>query len=256
MAIIDHVFLLLLAAGQPIHGAYSYRKFLARLRAGTRESRARLYRGIHVFEWSALAVLMTTWVLLERPFAALGFRGGFGTGFLVAAAIVVAMCVYLLVARRAVRRMSQAERQEQIDALGDLVHFLPQSKHDYRRFVGVSLTAGVVEEVVYRGFLFWYLLPVLPMWAVIVVSALLFALGHSYQGVGGMLRVFAIGVAAGVLYALAGSIWLLIVAHALLDILQGAAILELFRDAPGRRIRGTGDLANAGDSRLIGSGDS
>ena len=97
-----------------------------------------------------------------------------------------------------------------------------------RGFLGVSVTAGIVEEVIYRGFLFWYLLQFMPLWAAVAVSAVIFALGHSYQGVSGMLRVFVVGLFAGGLYALSDSIWLVMVGHALLDALQGAALLPLF----------------------------
>ena len=232
MAIIDHLYVLLLLVAQPVHGAHAHRKYVARVRAGTAESRAKLYRDIHVFEWTALTVLVVTWILLERPFSALGFRADFDAGFLMAAAILLAVCVYLLIAIRSVRRLSNEERDAQIEALGDLRHFVPQTQADYRHFVGISVTAGIVEETLYRGFLFWYLLQFVPLWAAIVVSSVIFALGHSYQGVGGMLRVFVVGVVAGVLYALSGSVWLVMIAHALFDILQGAVLVQLFQRAP------------------------
>lgn len=232
MTIVDHLFVLLLLVAQPVHGAYAHRKYIARVRAGTAESRAKLYRDIHVFEWTALTVLVVTWFLFERPLTALGFRVDFGAGFLMAAAIVVAICVYLLIAIRSVRRSSSEERDAQIEALGDLKHFVPQTQADYRRFIGVSVTAGIVEETLYRGFLFWYLLQFAPMWTAVIVSSVIFALGHSYQGIGGMLRVFVVGIVAGVLYALSGSIWLVMVAHALFDILQGWVLVELFQRPP------------------------
>ena len=73
------------------------------------------------------------------------------------------------------------------------------------------------------------------MWAVVGVSALVFGLGHSYQGFGGIVRVTLVGIVFGGYYLLTGSIWLPILAHALLDILQGATLLEYLKDGRGAR---------------------
>ena len=69
----------------------------------------------------------------------------------------------------------------------------------------------------------------MPIWAVIAVSSVAFGLGHSYQGASGVAKVTLIGLAFGILYVATGSIWLPILAHAILDILQGASIVEVLR---------------------------
>jgi membrane protease YdiL (CAAX protease family) len=125
--------------------------------------------------------------------------------------------------------MTQDEKDKQIESFGDLVYIMPRTARDFRHFVAVSITAGIVEEVVYRAFVFWYLAQILPIWAVIVVSSVAFGLAHSYQGIGGMVRVFLIGLAFGIFYVVTGSIWLPMLAHAILDIVQGASIKEVLR---------------------------
>ena len=109
--------------------------------------------------------------------------------------------------------LTQADQQEKArhkSSFGHVSKYLPHTSGELRSFVGVSVTAGVVEEIVYRGFVFWYLGQWMPLWAVVIVSSAAFGLGHSYQG------------------------WLPIIAHVLLDALQGAAILEILRDDDGR----------------------
>ena len=108
--------------------------------------------------------------------------------------------------------------------------FLPHTNRELRSFYGVSITAGIVEEIVYRGFVLWYLALVMPLWAAVVVSSVAFGLGHSYQGTSGVARVTAVGLAFGVFYVFTGSIWLPILAHAIVDVLQGAAISEVLRE--------------------------
>ena len=85
----------------------------------------------------------------------------------------------------------------------------------------------------FRGFVLWYLTLVMPVWGAILVSSIAFGLGHSYQGASGILRTGLAGIAFGVLFVISGSIWLPIVAHALLDWMQGRQIREIYRDVPG-----------------------
>ena len=121
----------------------------------------------------------------------------------------------------------RAEKAEQTEKLGSLVYILPRDRRDFRSFVGISFTAGIVEEFLYRGFAFWYLFHFMPVWAAIVVSSFAFGLGHSYQGAGGVVRVTLVGVAFGLFYLLTGSIWLTMLAHVILDVMQGLSCLEV-----------------------------
>jgi membrane protease YdiL (CAAX protease family) len=229
MHIVDYIFIFLLFVVQPIQGAISYRRYVAKVKAGKKSDPARLYLETLALEWAALAVLGTAWYLLGRPIADLGFVQPEGSGFWFGVIVLVVATGFMLYGWRRATAMTQQEKDKQIDSLGDLVFFLPRTARDYRHFVAVSITAGIVEEILYRGFVFWFLAPFMPIWAVIVVSSIAFGLAHSYQGVGGMARVTLIGLAFGVFYVLTGSIWLPMLAHAILDILQGASIIEVLR---------------------------
>ncbi len=229
MHFVDHIFVLLLFVVQPIHGAMSYRRYVAKVKAGEKSDPARLYLETLALEWAALAVLGSAWYLLGRPVADLGFVSPDGIGYWIGALVLAAFTGFMIYAWRRSLTMTQKEKDKQIEPLGDLVYFLPRTNRDFRHFVAVSITAGIVEEVLYRGFAFWYLAQFMPIWAVIAVSSIGFGLGHSYQGLGGMLRVTGIGLAFGIFYVATGSIWLPMLAHAILDVLQGASIIEVLR---------------------------
>ncbi len=97
---------------------------------------------------------------------------------------------------------------------------LPTTKKEKRLWNFVSLTAGITEEIIYRGFLifaFSYLFPNLSIGAVIFLASLLFGLAHTYQGASGVIRTMAIGVFFSLLYVSLGSILPLIVFHFLID---------------------------------------
>ena len=230
MQLVDHLFIILLFVVQPIHGAWAYRRYLEKIAAGEPEDRVKLYRQTAILEWVALAALAAAWWFYGRPASDLGMVAATETGFWVGCALLVLATVFLIYSWQRAKSATANDRAQQIETLGKLVHFLPQTDREYRTFFGLSITAGIVEEVIYRGFVFWYLAQLMPLWAVVGLSSIVFGLGHSYQGIAGVVRVTLIGLAFGAFYLLTGSIWLPIIAHAVLDILQGAAIVELLRD--------------------------
>ena len=221
---------------QPIHGLIAFRHFIARIESGMPADRVRLYQQTIILEWVALAVLLGAWLLQSRPVADLGFVMPGGRPFWLGVGLFVILVAYLVYAWRSAVRMDADEKARHRKSLGSLAHFLPQSEGDLRAFVAASITAGIVEEILYRGFVLWYLLQLLPTWAAILASGVAFGLGHSYQGLSGIARVTLVGLAMGVFYLYTGSIWLPIVAHIAVDILQGAMLVEILRrderDAP------------------------
>ncbi|MFQ5983023.1 MAG: CPBP family intramembrane glutamic endopeptidase [Woeseiaceae bacterium] len=229
MQLVDHIFILLLFVVQPVYGVFESRRYDARARAGEPVDRIRFYRQTALLEWVFLAVLLAAWFTFGRPIADLGFVTPGGPGFWSGAALLALVTGYLLFSWRSAKRASDTDKAKQAQSLGKVVQFIPHTIRELHNFVGVSITAGIVEEIVYRGFMLWYLAQFMPVWVAVAVSSVAFGLGHSYQGANGALRCGLVGLAFGIFYVVTGSIWLPIVAHALLDVLQGAAILEILR---------------------------
>lgn len=238
MHFVDHLVVMALAALIPWYAWRAQRALAARIRRGERPDRPRLYLHTSIEQWSVLAVLAVLWSLLGRPVTALGFVAPTGSGFWIGAGIASAVLVYLAFVWRKVKSMSAADKAKQVAAMGDLAALLPQNRRDLKAFTVLSFTAGIVEEIVFRGYLFWYFLPLLPAWAVVIVTGLLFGLGHIYQGSNNALRIAAIGIAIGALYLVTGSLWVPIVLHILADVMQGVTIVELHRGSKSRKASG------------------
>lgn len=221
--------MLVLFVIQPIHGARSFARYIREVEAGAPADRLKLYRQTFVGEWLGFIALAVIWFTLSRPLSGLGFVAPSGPGFWICAGLVLAGSIALTIGWRQSLRMTSEEKARHRADFGKLVHFLPNEDKHLPYFFWLSATAGIVEETVYRGFVFWYLAHVMPIWAVVVVSSVVFGAAHSYQGSGGALKVTAIGLAFGSLYVFSGSIWLPILAHFLFDALQGLSILEILR---------------------------
>ena len=229
MAIVDHIFIFLLFVVLPIHGTISFRRYIAGVNAGQAADQIKLYRQTIIMQWIALAALAVVWYLYGRPLANVGFTAPSGTGFWIGLGVVTLVIAYFLYAYRALKHGKDDKLLAQLESLGDLIHFLPHTKRDLNYFIAASVTAGIVEEIIYRGFVLWYLSFLMPLWAAVLLSSVIFGFGHSYQGVSGGIKTGLIGVAFALLYVGTGSIWLPIIAHILLDVIQGAIILEAIR---------------------------
>jgi uncharacterized protein len=101
---------------------------------------------------------------------------------------------------------------------------LPVSRQERAWWILLSITAGVCEEVLYRGFLLHYLCghlaggPAFGLMSAWLLSSLIFGLGHFYQGRLGMIQTTVAGMVFGMLAILSGNLALPILLHTLLDL--------------------------------------
>jgi uncharacterized protein len=106
---------------------------------------------------------------------------------------------------------------------GTLVRqLMPVTGREKGLFVALSVTAGVTEEVVFRGFVLYALLVAtasLPL--AVVLSSGVFGVVHAYQHPVGVLRAALLGALLAAPLIVEGSIYPAIAAHALIDVLSG-----------------------------------
>jgi membrane protease YdiL (CAAX protease family) len=95
-------------------------------------------------------------------------------------------------------------------------------------YVAAAIENGLVEEVVMVGYLFtrWEQID-WSKWKIIGISALIRGTYHLYQGFGGFLGNIVMGAVFGWVYWRTRRVWVLVIAHALIDIVAfvGYALL-------------------------------
>lgn len=229
MTLFDHLFVLIFAVIYPIVGFIGYRLFLEKVKAGMPANRARLYLETTCWQWALFALGAIVWGIADRDIAALGFAFEPNTRVLIGAALTAFGIVLLFVQVRQVARGSEAELQKTEKSFGELLIMMPADDRELARFNLLSITAGIVEETLWRGFLFWYLGQFMPLWAAAIISAVGFGLAHSYQGLANVPRVAIVGAVFSGLYLLTGSLWLPIILHTAVDLLQGRMVFEVLR---------------------------
>jgi hypothetical protein len=118
-----------------------------------------------------------------------------------------------------------ATRQARTDPLA------PRTTLDHRWFGALTITAGLCEEFLYRGFALWYFTALAGPVAGFALATLLFGLAHLYLGRMHVVRAAIIGAVFGLLVLGTGSLWLAIVLHVGMDLIGGAVGERAFRAA-------------------------
>lgn len=105
---------------------------------------------------------------------------------------------------------------------GTLVHLLPKTGRERVAFAGLSVTAGVCEELVFRGFLLAALLAASgSLTLALLVSSFAFGVVHAYQDPGGVARATLLGLLLAIPVVLTGSIAAPVLAHTAIDLIGG-----------------------------------
>lgn len=110
-----------------------------------------------------------------------------------------------------------------------LAQLIPRSTGEKVSFAAVSITAGVAEELVFRGFLIPALAVVTgSVWPAAIVSSAVFGLLHTYQGLIGSARAAVMGVGLATPYLVSGSLLPSMAAHAIFNIVAGVWLADWF----------------------------
>jgi membrane protease YdiL (CAAX protease family) len=114
---------------------------------------------------------------------------------------------------------------------------VPNNSAERAAWIAISLTAGICEEILFRGFLIRFLYEsasALPIAAALAVSCLCFGLAHVYLGPKGALNAAIGGFSYGCLFLLSGSLIPSILLHALVDLQMPYVMRPISRQAAAR----------------------
>lgn len=223
---LDHVLVAALAVVLPTLGWMSIRKIRAAIANGIPyTARVRDYRNNMLILWSVTGVMLAIWFAAGRDAATLGLGIPKGT----VAGQVMAVALFALIVAYSVGLLRKVQRSAEtadliIRATREFSFAMPHTRRDLRWFYGLSATAGITEELLYRGFLLAYLSVFFPAWFAVLLSAVIFGAAHAYQGPKGMVQVTFLGAAFAIMYVASGSLLLPIVAHIAVDVLNGTAM--------------------------------
>jgi membrane protease YdiL (CAAX protease family) len=200
-------------------------------------ARLSAYRYVVIFLWIAAAIAI---ILVPPRMLFTVARSPADFGWLYAhpwalglSMLLAGLLLALVVAPGLQCIRNHAVRQKIAKAMQDMRFLLPVSKVERHWWLVLSVSAGVCEELLYRGFLLEFLRgrldggPQLGLTAAWLLSSIAFGTAHLYQGVAGIIKTTVVGLLLGMLAILSGSLLLPIICHILFD----AQILWMYRPA-------------------------
>ncbi len=234
MNLLDHLITIVLVAGLPLYTARSLPGAKAQIEAGEPGARTRMYWETCRMQWVLTAVLLGGWWYAARTWTELGFSVQLNGRFWIALAIVVGLCAAIAVHYTATLRTG-ASRTKCRASLGQTAILLPHDHRELRPALVLAVTAGVCEEVLYRGFLIWYVAQFTGTTAIgtiaaVAVSSIVFGAGHLYQGPASAGRIAGFAAVAGTIYVVGGSLWIVIALHVFTDVASGLLAVALLGD--------------------------
>ena len=235
MTVSDHALTLALAVILPAYAAWDVPRLAQRVAADPVNARTKAYIWSMAISWGLTLALIAAWWWAARPISHLGLRlpdspaawwwtlaiGGGGIALFAQQAYSVATSPD-----------AQAKVRKQLESQPGVRTVLPATPREARAFSAAAITAGICEEVLYRGYLLWYLLSLWPGRLALAAAAavLIFGVGHAYQGARGIVHTAIAGGIAMAVYLLTGSLVAPILLHVALDLVNGLTFYRVLRD--------------------------
>ena len=219
MGFISFILMQLLAAYtvlvEPILRTNFYRmlKKQLNLEAG---ARVLYYRTQVLWEWSWVVVLVLIATSIANPLQWLGLTLPNQFGWIILAALLlgVGLSTYLL--RRNPGAMSAMQRSLEASSI-----LLPSTSAERKWYAAAAITAGICEELLYRGFLIRYLhvtFPGLDFLIISIISGVIYGLSRSYQGLKGIGQTALMGFSFAIIYFLSGNLLSIIAGNQVSDV--------------------------------------
>jgi uncharacterized protein len=194
--------------------------------AAQSRSHLAMYAVTLVWEWILLALVH--WGLLMRgtPLRQLlGVRRPGAAEMWTDIAIALGFWFASLVALGAVGFLLRLAHLHPEDIRGVVAQMAPASAAELALWVALSISAGICEELIFRGYLQQQFTALTRrIWLGIAISAVFFGLAHGYEGMSGMLLIVLYGAFFGMLAHLRRSLRAGMFAHAWHDSVSGIVL--------------------------------
>jgi len=173
--------------------------------------------------WGLTIAILLVWGIAERSFEALGFQYVPSLAMLVVWGVALFGLGYSAWQLYGVHTNQETRQNiaKQLRDVGEMTQLLmPKTNREYWHSMLLAVTAGITEEVIFRGYLIWALGLFVPIWAASILSVCVFVFLHLYQKTAGLIQVTAFAVVATIMYIACGSLWPVIILHIGIDVLN------------------------------------
>lgn len=212
---------------EPIFGYWFFKRFVKQLAADP-GVRLRYYKNTLLFSWLPVGIIAGIILLGRLSAADVGISwiklnpnafGKWGT-YVILIAFCLLLVLYIYQVIMAMASEAYRNRLASIKLPPEVGMLLPHTDMEKKYWILISTSAGLIEELVYRGFLIFLLsnlFPGLHIYPVILISSMLFGVAHTYQGPVGVLKTGLAGLLFALVYVCTGSLLPGILLHFIMD---------------------------------------
>ncbi len=171
------------------------------------------YRTQVLWELSWMVVLAVIVIPIPDPLQWLGLTLPNQIGWIILVALLIGVVLSTYLLRRNPSALDSMQRSMQASSV-----LLPSNGAERKWFAIAAITAGICEELLYRGFLMSYLPSNFSMLAgqlilISIISGIIYGLSRAYLGMKGIATTALTGFSFAIVYALSGSILPAMVFH-------------------------------------------
>ncbi|MBI1344620.1 MAG: CPBP family intramembrane metalloprotease [Terrimonas sp.] len=230
--IFDHIVALVFGLFIPVLSGLRSAKAFKTLQLNAWQ-RKQFYLSNSLFLWIVTLVVLVNWWLHQRTGAALGILSLPLLNKTVILLTALFILLYLLDSLYTIRNKQEIEKIKEEWKLS--APFLPVLQSELPVYILMCLTAGICEEIIFRGFLVNYAQSLFAgmqgtiYWAV-TVPAIVFAAAHYYQGIKAVLKIALLSILFGILFIRSGSLWIVILLHVGVDLFGGLLSIRYLDD--------------------------
>jgi membrane protease YdiL (CAAX protease family) len=227
--VFDHIVFLLLAVVLP---AMSLRRGEVKIEGfWTYKDKFTFYITNSLVLWFGCLIILLLWYFSNRSFSILGFQPADINSYSIA---FTALFVFIYIFQVFRDFYSDAGSKSVLIKWKDRSNFMPLNFQEFLPYTFMCFTAGVAEEVIFRGFLMNYILALqftgsyADVVLAILVPASIFAVIHMYQGLEAVLKIFLGSLLFGLIYYYSQSLVLVMIIHFAVDMITGYYLMRLF----------------------------
>lgn len=228
---VDHILAFIFCIAIPLFAAKQRAKEFSSLTFSS-EQKKNIYISGSFSLFIMGAVVMAVWLLFKRPLAEIGLTRpanfqswwwlviGFGLVYSLDTVLTLSSKKYI---------------DTTIEHWKKRTPFLPTKDKELPEYLLLCFSAGVFEELVYRGYLVnycWYLFDGSNYQQLLSVflPAFVFSIAHFYQGGKAVIKIFILAIFFGYLFIFSGSLLMVMILHFLVDAIGGLLTIKYMKD--------------------------
>ena len=197
--------------------AYMFWRSIGR-RGKPPEHRSRQYLRSMLIATLLVSTLAFQWRCTGRAFSSLGLAAPVSTAALIE--LGVGLCILIGLGATMISRPRSSQREAQADPSYEI---MPQTRTEMILFVAFALVIGCSWEILYRGYLLWFLPARVGLPMSVALATVAYGLAHGFRSVKMLVGSLVSALTFTAAFALTRSLWWLMLVHCGLPLLGAVA---------------------------------